>query len=230
MTGSYAWRGGREAMLRFGEADWPTIMILPPLFEEANRTRHFLVEAMRMLAAHRIASVLPDLPGTGDSLIETGDAHWEDWNDAASAIGRLLPSPRLTVAVRGGALLDSAADPEARWRFAPESGSRLLRDMVRATALTAGLKAGEIEHAARAEPTLLAGNLLSPALFTAVEAAHIEEGTNVRTARLEGDAAARDVTLPGSPLWRRAEPGDEPEQRAAMVSDIVEWVARCAGL
>src|SRR3546814_11084271 len=44
-----------------------TILIVPPLFEEANRTRRTLVLAMRALAAEGFAALLPDLPGQNES-------------------------------------------------------------------------------------------------------------------------------------------------------------------
>src|SRR3954469_12418228 len=70
----YDWAGGREAMLRFGPDTGPVVIAAMPLFEEANRTRAFIVTILRALAAQGIASALPDLPGTGESLIETEHA------------------------------------------------------------------------------------------------------------------------------------------------------------
>ena len=61
-----------------GPASGPTIMILPSLFEEANRMRRILVEVMRGLVASGLASALPDLPGTNESLVATVDARFAD--------------------------------------------------------------------------------------------------------------------------------------------------------
>src|SRR3546814_16734741 len=65
-----------EHQLRIAPADAPraTIVIVPPLFEEANRTRRTLVLAMRALAADGFAAVLPDLPGPNESLRPIGRA------------------------------------------------------------------------------------------------------------------------------------------------------------
>src|SRR6187551_1263766 len=71
LNDQYDWPGGREAMLRFGPATGPVVIAVMPLFEEANRTRAFMVALLRALAERGVASVLPDLPGTGESLIET---------------------------------------------------------------------------------------------------------------------------------------------------------------
>lgn len=228
MIESYAWRGPddfgqREAMLRFGPEDAPLVLVLPPLFEEANRTRYFLVEIMRALAVHGIASILPDLPGTNDSPIPTVDARFGDWQKAIAA----LPAPVLTVSLRGSALLDGFAATEFHWRLAPETGARLLRDMIRATAITAGIKAGEVEATARTEPTALAGNIVHHTLFTALENAVPTDTGVIRTLRLEDDAGNADARVAGTPLWRRAEPDHDADLAAVVVADIAQWMTSC---
>ena len=49
------------------------VLLIPPLFEEANRMRRTLVLAMRALSADMgiVPSLLPDLPGQNDSLEPT---------------------------------------------------------------------------------------------------------------------------------------------------------------
>ena len=211
MITDYAWRGGREAMLQLGPVGGPTILLIGPLFEEANRMRRLLVETMRGLASHGVASVLPNLPGMSDSPVATVDTRFVDWCDAVAAVVATLPPPVMTVAVRGGALLDAAG--HARWRLAPTSGASVLRDMVRATALSAGRKTAELAATARAVPTRLAGNVLHPLLYAALSEAEIV-----------GDAQL--AALAGTP-WRRAEPGDDDAFVAAMVADIVDWSKTC---
>lgn len=223
MIDSYAWRGGREAMLRFGPENGPFVLVLPALFEEANRTRHFLVEVMRGLAATGVASILPDLPGTNDSPIATVDARLDDWKAAIAS----LPAPIATVSVRGGALLDQATPTALHWRLSPDGGVRLLRDMLRATAIAAEAKLADLEAAARTRPTVLVGNLIHPELFVALEAAVPGETGTIRTVRMEGDASAADTYLPGAPLWRRAEPAHDPVLAEAVVADIAQWMTSC---
>lgn len=228
MTELYVWAGGAEAMLRTGPREVPTLLILGPLFEEANRMRRIVVATMRRLADDfGVASALPDLPGTGDSPIATVDARHADWEQAIGSVAALLPPPVLTVSIRGGALLDEAANPDHRWRLSPESGARLLRDMARSTAVSGGLKAGEVEARARAEPTMLAGNLIHPALFADLADRVPSAGTNVRTVRLDGDPGTADRHLSAQPPWRRAEPGDDPTLVSAMVDDILSWMRQC---
>jgi hypothetical protein len=217
-----------EFLLRHGDGANTTLLILPALFEEANRMRRFTASLMRALAEVGLGSVLPDLPGTGESLLETAEIAFDDWTRAAATLAddiREREGRCLTVAIRGGALLDDAAN--AGWRLAPETGERLLRDMVRATALTGAVAAGDLDAQALREPTALAGNTLSPALYAGLKAAVLPEGA-YRTVRMADDAQPADATISGSRLWRAAEPSDDPAMVAAAVKDIVEWASLCA--
>ena len=83
---SYAWRGGREAMLRFGPDCGPVVTLALPLFEEANRTRAFAVDLLRVLAAQGIGGVLPELPGQGESEVPPERARLCNWRAAFAAV------------------------------------------------------------------------------------------------------------------------------------------------
>lgn len=224
MIGRYRWRGGEEHYLSFGDGASITLLVLPALFEEANRMRRFTVSLMRALADRGIGTILPDLPGAGDSECNIAEVKMSDWQDAVDAVGQIGSKPFGTVAIRGGSLLDGASG--CGWRLAPDSGDRLLRDMVRATALSQGTVASEIDRIARTEPMRLVGNLISPALYTALAGASPANG-NYRTARLEDDSADRDVTLTGSKLWRAAEPGHDDGLVMSAAADIGAWVQTC---
>lgn len=235
---TYRWsagaRGGQETMLRMGAGEGPTVLILPPLFEEANRMRFVLAGVMRALEeaarddGFSFATVQPDLPGTGESTVATVDARFDDWAAAVAAVAATLPRPVLTLAVRGGALLDQYAGADARWRLAPESGARLLRDMLRATALSSSEKVGDIEHRARSTPTLLAGNMIHPDLYASLDDALPDVGANVRTASLD-DQTAHDVKIDGTLIWRRVEPGSDPRLVRGIADDVFGWMKQCAG-
>ena len=226
MTDTYAWARGREGVLRMGPAGSPTILVLPPLFEEANRTRRILVEVMRGLAASGLASALPDLPGTNDSIVATVDARFADWSEAVGALAATLPRPLLTVAVRGGCLLDGFANADAAYRLSPETGARLLRDMLRASALTAGVKTAALTAEARAWPTRLAGNLIHPELFVAIERA-TPAVIDARRATIGDAVGDSDVAFVGAPPWRTAEPGDNAPLVQALTEDIAFWTTTC---
>lgn len=225
---NYAWRGGREAVLRFGPDRGTTLLVMQPLFEEANRTRRTLVEVMRILGNEfGISSALPDLPGTGDSMVPTVEVRFDDWAEAIAACGAALPQPVLTLSIRGGALLDRFAGTAHRWRLSPQSGQRLLRDMLRSTALSSDFKVTEIEEQARATPTMLAGNLLHPDLFAALHDAEPDTGVSTRTVGIAGEAGTFDYEIAAVPLWRRAEPGEDPQLVAALTDELLSWVNRC---
>jgi hypothetical protein len=103
----------------------------------------------------------------------------------------------------------------------------LLRDMIRATAMTGGVKAAELEATGRQQPTALAGNVIHPELFGALDAAIMSQKGTIRTVRLADEAGDADARLGGTPLWRRAEPDHDPALAAAVVADIGEWMTSC---
>lgn len=209
MIETYRWRDADESILRHGAGLPITLLIIPALFEEANRMRRFTVSVMRNLASVGIGTILPDLPGTGDSLANVVDVTLSGWHDAVS----LFTAKSFgSVAIRGGALLDGAA--KHRWRLAPESGEKLLRDMVRATAFSAGKSANELDQQVRAAPTRLVGHLMSPALYNALHDAVPVEG-------------AYTTSVDGPKLWRAAEPSDDPEYARLIAQDIAAWTKTC---
>ena len=59
MIQCYRFDGNDELCLSFGPETGPRLFILPPLFDEANRVRHLMVECARSLAELGIASLLP---------------------------------------------------------------------------------------------------------------------------------------------------------------------------
>ncbi|MET0246100.1 MAG: hypothetical protein ABW182_05060 [Sphingomonas sp.] len=227
MIASYDWAGGREAMLRFGPAEGPVVVAALPLFEEANRTRAFVVAILRALAGRGIAGALPDLPGTGESLIETRDMTLPALREAfAAAVTRVRDERRApwVIAVRSGALVETLADAAGRWHLAPQTGEELLRELTRirqAAAREAGVTAPDDAFVG------IAGNLVSRTLLDDLASAHPQPGA--RAVRLDGDPREADLRLLGSPLWRRAEPGTDPELAERLADDIASWIRRCGG-
>jgi pimeloyl-ACP methyl ester carboxylesterase len=195
-----------EWMIRIGSG--PSLLFLPPLFEEMNRTRALLVSAMRALAGRGFGCWLPDLPGTGESERALADVSWQEWLEAAAAAFEAAGAVA-TVGLRGGALLDGAAS--VRWRFAPATGASLARDLARAGLMAEGG----------------GGYAPSGALLAALAEAEPATGGHIRTLRLSTDRGEADRKLEGPPLWRRAEPQNSPELADAMASDISQWVREC---
>lgn len=208
MIDHYDWPGGREAMLRFGPADGPVVVVAMPLFEEANRTRAFVVTILRALAERGIASALPDLPGTGESLVPTADTSIARMRDAFAAVAGAY-----TIAIRSGAMLD-AGERKGRWHLSPQ-GPALLRELHR-TRLANGSEADDF-----------AGNIITPALIAEIDYFWPPRAT--RTVRFESDPGEADHKIAGMPLWRRTEPDNDPALAALLADDIAAWVRRCEG-
>ncbi|RHW17148.1 hypothetical protein D1610_11390 [Sphingomonas gilva] len=234
MTSHYDWRGGREAMMRFGLADAPVVVIAPPPFEEANRLRALMATVARGLARQGLAAVIPDLPGTGESLTDIAATRLADWRDAFAAANEAAGPVRLIASVRAGALFDGGQGAVGHWRLTPQDGSRLLRELVRTR--IAGLRedgreasSATLTEIARNDGIELSGHWFTPALFGDLEEAAPLPAHPLRTVRLDGDAQPADHRLAAAPLWRRAEPGNDLELAQLVADDIADWMRTCLG-
>ncbi len=217
-----------EFQLRIAPAGVPraTALFVPPFFEEANRTRRTLVLAMRALAAEGLAALLPDLPGQNESLVPLAEVDLARWRGGLAEAARRVDGPLLVASVRGGALIDDAAKAAGWWRLAPASGASLLRTLLRAR-VSADREAGlvstleSLEAEAAAAPLLLAGNLLSPAMVAGLGTAEVQPVEPLRSIALGADG------ILGTPLWLRAEPGEDPAMARAIAADILAWSRAC---
>jgi hypothetical protein len=212
VSDSYTWRGGQELLFRHGNAFSLQIIIIQPLFEESNRCRRLLARMIRGLAANGIGTVLPDLPGTGESLRDISTVAFDDWQDALRMLGDKI-KPSLVASIRGGVLLDATIAANGHWRFAPETGARIVRDL-RRTQISGS--------------PLYAGHAIGDAFLDRLENATPPLIAPLRTLRLESDAGVADAHVAGTPLWRRAEPGDDAALAAALVGDLTDWAKQCA--
>jgi pimeloyl-ACP methyl ester carboxylesterase len=229
VIGHYDWAGGREAMLRFGPADGPLVVLAMPLFEEANRTRAFAVTLLRALAGHGVASLLPDLPGTGESAIELEDISATDWVEAFSSVAG--DRPHHVAALRGGCLIAGNVPALSRWYFAPATGEMVVRDLVRARQI-ANREEGWAVDAAELDrdgpPIELAGNRIPRPLVRALRDAEPDQMPPCRIVRLESDERAAARHVPGPALWRRSEPDNDPVLAALLAEDLAQWIRQCA--
>lgn len=217
-----------EHRLRIDPAGTPraTIVIVPPLFEEANRTRRTLVLAMRALVANGFAALLPDLPGQNESLVPLVEVDLDRWRDALAEVVAGNDGPAIIASVRGGTLIDHKAKAAAWWRLAPVGGASLLRTLMRAR-VSADREAGvrssleDLQAAARSEALLLAGNALSPAMIAGLGTAEAQPVAPLRSIGIGADGIA------GTPLWLRAEPGEDAAMARAIAADIAAWSKSC---
>jgi len=216
---TYDWSGGREAMLRFGPDAGPIVIAALPLFEEANRTRQFLVTILRALAVLGIGSVLPDLPGTGESIVVTGEARLRDQRTAYTELAQRLGRNTYGISIRSGALFDTDAALAGRWQLSPQTGEDLLRELDRVRVAS---------RSARASDTDYAGNTLSREMLADLHDAKPYAGAGpLRVVRLESDPRDADVKYAASPLWRRSEPDSDTALAQILAGDISNWIAAC---
>lgn len=208
---------GQEWMMRVGDPRTPPILFVPPLLEELNRTRALITAVMRRLAADGHGCWLPDLSGTGESLLALEEVTLQDWRhdvSAACAHVAILSGKTPTIAsIRGACLLDDAAEGKCWWRFAPVAGASLTRDLDRASL------AGGADWA---------GYPASQELREALRAAQPATVSPLRIVRLETDAGAADHKVAGPSLWRRSEPGTSVDLALALAADLDEWSRACA--
>ncbi|QCB43361.1 hypothetical protein E5673_14935 [Sphingomonas sp. PAMC26645] len=216
---TYDWSGGREAMLRFGPDAGPIVIAALPLFEEANRTRQFLVTILRKLADHGIGSVLPDLPGTGESIVVTGEARLRNQRTAYIELAHRLGRNTYGISIRSGALFDTDATLAGRWQLSAQTGEDVLRELDRTRVTSRSDPANKTEYA---------GNTLSREMLADLHDTKSYAGAGpLRVVRLESDPRDADVKYAASPLWRRSEPDNDIALAQILAGDISNWIASC---
>lgn len=203
-----------ELLVSFYEGRGVRVLVLPAWFDEANRMRRFTVEVMRHLHRLGIDSLLPDLPGCNESLAPLPEQTLAGWSKAALAAAQGYGATHV-LAVRAGALI--APDSLLGWRYAPQTGAKLLRGMIRARTIAAR-EAGSEEKSedlmalGRNEGITLAGWPIGSTMFGELE-----------TAAPQASPLQRDLPqteLGGAGLWLRAEPDDDAAQTLALAKII----------
>ncbi len=227
---SYEFAGRKELCLSIAAPPHRRVMLVPPLFDEMNRMRRMLLDVMRSLQAHGITSFLPDLPGSNESLSPPERITMSDWQKAMQACAQQHQISHIA-SFRGGALLVADLPSADHWMFSPVKGTTILRTMMRtriAANREAGLNTSLAELTAQAEsgPLELAGNIIGPELFAQLNAAEIPNLPNQRIVRLESDSKPANCQVPGSALWLRAEPDDDPAMSSAVARDIAAWMGQ----
>lgn len=223
---TYHFAGHDEHVLYFSAGSSRQILIIPPLFDEMNRCRRMLVQAMRGMAERGVGSQLLDLPGCNESVVALEEQSLATWREAVSAAASQLGATHIA-SLRGGALIDDGVTNLPHWRLAPANGSSLLKTMIR-TRIAGDKEAGKatseagLMDTAKTAPIELAGNILGPAMVAELASAKPAE-----IAKLTLRALGQDVA--GSTLWLRAEPQDDPVMSAAIAADLDQWSASCGG-
>ena len=201
-----------EYALVFDRSRDARLLILPPLFEEANKLRHLLVEVMCRLDGAGIDSFLPDLPGCNESLQPLAQQTLASWRGAGVAAAAHFRASHV-LAVRASAILLPPGLPG--WRYAPASGASALRALLRSR-MIAAREAGveermdDLATRARQDGIDLAGYRIGPELFGDLENAHLPDPGGIVD-------IAQD-SIGGSGLWLRAEPGFDAAQADALAA------------
>ncbi len=202
----------QENALVFDQGRDARLLVIPPLFDEANKLRRQIVEVMRRLNLAGIDSFLPDWPGMNESLQPLENQTLANWRkESRVVLAHFGASHVLTL--RAGALL--APPQSVGWRYAPIGGETCLRAMIRARAI-ASKEAGApetldaIEDAGRSGGITLAGWTIGKALFCELGEAPCPENDDLT------DIAQATIGGPG--LWLRAEPAEDPVQADALAA------------
>lgn len=208
--------GSEELLLASDLPSSKRLLIVPPLFEEHNKLRHFLVATMRLLEQQGVAAVLTDLPGTNESETPLASLSLTDWRDYCTTAHRHCKTTHI-LAVRGGSLCAPQCAQTAH--FAPVSGKALLRGLLRAQVLAdreAGLNSDRerMLQSARSDGATLMGYRFGANLVTELEAAEPNDSA----------ITIAQADLGGSALWLRAEPSHDAGQAEALSSRIAEWM------
>ena len=214
MIASWPGPDGDELAIAFDRSRERRILILPGLFDEANKLRHFTVETMRCLDAAGFDCFLPDLPGCNESLAPLQAQSLQGWRDAAQAAAEYFAATHV-LAIRGGALCAPVDLPT--WRYAPATGASILRAMLRARVLAskeAGLEETREDLLARGKESglELAGYRLGAAMIRELDKAEPAGGAAL--------ANIAQADLGGAGLWLRAEPDHDPAQADALAALI----------
>ncbi|MEM6475468.1 MAG: hypothetical protein AAF687_04815 [Pseudomonadota bacterium] len=203
-----------ELLVAFYEGRKTRILVLPAWFDEANRMRRFAVEAMRLLHLCGIDSMLPDMPGCNESLAPLNEQTIAGWRECAEEVAKGYGATHV-LAIRAGALIAPPSLPG--WRYAPQTGPKLLRAMIRAS-IIAAREAGREETSegllelGRNEGLTLAGWPIGAAMIRELESTEPLPSDN------QQEIAQSEIG--GAGLWLRAEPDFDGAQAEAIVNII----------
>ncbi len=174
----------------------------------------------RHLADAGMGVVIPDLPGMGEHGLSAADTSIADMRRCVSALVTSLAQdgkPVMMAGLRAGCLFDAVPSTSGTWRFAPETGDRLVRTIMR----TETSEESDDEHA------FVLGQRVSRAFLAELSDAGLADLPKARTVRLATDRAPADLHVDASPLWRHAEPGEDPVLARVLADDLINWTKTC---
>ena len=209
----------QEFALTFDRGRAARLLVLPALFDEANKLRRLTVETMRRLDAAGIDSVLPDYPGCNESLQPLEIQTCDDWRDAMAAAAIHFRATH-AFGIRGGCLFAPRDLPA--WHYAPAKGAGILRQMVRARIL-ASREAGNEEK--RENLMAMAGDSGIELAGHRLGAEFVKEFESLVPAAGKSASEIGQDMIGGPGLWLRAEPADSAEQADALAAVLAMGIA-----
>ncbi|NQX95007.1 MAG: hypothetical protein HRT64_08840 [Erythrobacter sp.] len=208
-----------ELLVTFDQSRAVRVLVIPALFDEANKLRRFTLTIMRALDEAGIDSALPDWPGCNESVVSLSKQSLETWQAAAKQVCKAFGATHV-LSLRGGVLVAPSDLPG--WRYAPVEGAKLLSGMLRAETIAAreggrGETREDLMERGREHGLTLAGWEFGPQMLRDLE-----------TDGLEGPTALETIDqseIGGAGLWLRAEPDEDAEQAARLATLIIESLA-----
>ena len=202
-------------VLGFDQMREQRILIIPPLFDEANKFRHQIFQIMRLFDDQGVDVFCPDLPGCNESRQPHGEQTIAGWRKAVAAAASHFRATRL-VAFRAGSWL--APENLEGWLFAPPKPQQVLRSLLRAHGLAqreAGGAAdgGKMLESAKVEGITIAGWHLGPQLVAELDC---EAPSLSSLHRVLGQA-----DIGGTGLWLRSENSYDAAQAQALVDEVM---------
>ena len=192
------------------------ILIIPALFDEANKMRRQTLQLMRALDLVGCDTFLPDLPGTNESLVSLHSQSLASWRGAIAAAVKHVSATHLFT-IRAGCLL--APSDLKGWQYAPLDGPKLLRGLFKARIL-ASREAGIEENSdsllkeGREAGLMLGGWQLGPEMIAELEVAQPVVGKQ--------QSVIEQRQVGGAGLWLRAEATEDSTQVNALAAILVD--------
>lgn len=186
------------------------LLVIPALFDEANKLRRQTVNVMRRLDLSGIDTFAPDLPGCNESIAPLPLQTLAVWREAVAEAVRHFKATHI-LTVRATSML--APDGLPGWAWAPTSGKQALRGMIRARTIAAKEagrpeKTEDIQTLGRTEGVELAGWQIGSEMFRDLETANPADHLI--------EIPQSDLSGPG--LWLRAEPDEDAGQADALAA------------
>ena len=208
-----------ELLFSFDKDRAVRVLILPPLFDEANKFRRQIAGMMRLLDARGIDSLCPDLPGMNESVARHAEQSLGSWRIHAEAASSFSKATHV-LTIRSSALI--APGQMHGWSFEPVAPGSVIQRLIRA----------EIVASKEAGTPLTAEELLDKGRATGVSLAGWQLGPEL-VCQLSGDdrrelpdyVVIRQDEIGGRPLWLRAENDFDSMQAEALVARIAGLVS-----